>query len=344
MDRKTRRVYDMFQKWGEGVIYGFIKRHNLNINIAFGIIDDPAIRAFTTKTNEGYLIGVNAGTVHYFYNYCKAMTSSRYAFPHIDRRIPNIEFNVDPRQVAIYSPIEQVPYDENEEIKILGSNMFSFCASFIINHELMHILGGHLDYYIQLGGRDLIDAPLGLLNQGLSSKAAQAMEFWADGMSFYRYMMFAINRASVPAWPIENWLAQGNLEVPAGPFSAYAVFRALSPIEQKYNPLTSSHPPTHMRARFLQLLAVEALRKTSAPLQEALRDFVVTPMRCAFNAYNDIAGTSEVTFDELVQSDECLELTLNLKKAAETFWFEEWKKYALVQPSWQEELRFGAGN
>lgn len=147
-----RPLYESVLIRGEEIVESFRCAYNLKgdrFNIAFNFIDSPYFNAWAEKRRKGYGITFHSSTVLLLRTLFDAIFADASVIPEIGVV-----------QTDIFRTPKKVPfiYDTSKvhEITYIATTIdparyrvaevyFDFCMSFILAHEIAHVIGGHTD-------------------------------------------------------------------------------------------------------------------------------------------------------------------------------------------------------
>lgn len=273
-----RTFQNTFSRWRESA--------NLIIpmpKIALFVIESEEANACAEKTEFGYAIFVNSGLYHALNRLFRTTLAHPKTFLSIgnffEEKMPSPSTPTSAFSTSKYTPTHESRIPINENRLAFADHLTELTMRFVIDHELAHILAGHLDYKPQMPKIDeLSDQPL------LSESENFALEMHADELAFY----------SCFSWVMES-LAGSEVRMPKMVFmntvdaqlhdlyvASYALFQLFSHLT-----MSDSHPsPLHRQIR-LGLMLDWMCRSSAIPLINKPIDLVGQALHM-FNEYMEI--------------------------------------------------------
>lgn len=161
---------------------------------------DDILNASASKYNDEYFLLVNIGIKFRMAPLFSALLSHSQIFTEIgnpDDEIPVVDNNLTLLQTGL--DIASFPDPpKNMERKILASELAFIAEFLVIQHEMGHIINGHLDFLLDDGGPDSsIDEINNLAFQKFGGKISQTLEYDADCYAIQTLLNFFLSKGHV---------------------------------------------------------------------------------------------------------------------------------------------------
>ncbi|MFK5596510.1 hypothetical protein ACFZ8E_05830 [Methylobacterium sp. HMF5984] len=268
-DLTTQLVIKDVEAQGKAIIKDTLSKLNIGHLISFGVISAPSMRAFASRNDEGYLIGLHAGSIFYLYNLSRAMLSCSRIFPFLGAGDESVEFDLDYRTTAIYAPINSFADLQNTTRTSVGYRLFHQMVFWLVSHELSHIMHGHVDFCRSIGTLSVISDPDAPYADEATVLRNHAFEIMADGSATIHSTSYTSNNVNFQnAWVDQIKRFEEVLPAILNIFSVAALLRAFSPRSDVKLP-AYTHPSANVRFAAVASMHQLMMSRLKIPLTEA---------------------------------------------------------------------------
>jgi hypothetical protein len=328
-DPLTKVVFSDVEAWAGRIILDTCRDHNLSMPVTFGIISDASMRAFASRNDEGYLIGLHAGTVVYLYNLCRAMLSCGKVFPVIGPG-QTVDFDLDYNKIAIFAPVKMFQGLDNKKRDRVAYILFRQAIIWLMSHELSHIMHGHVDYCNSTGVLSVTTDPDTPFVDEEAKNINHALEIMADGSATMQTLGIACAGVNFKnAWNDRTSRFDELIPAVGNLFAIMALLRAFSPKSNISLP-AYTHPSAKVRLASMVSIHRRLLERIDMPIAEADALLTRAPIGFCTLAFEHIGGQDKGPNDWAASDDVEVERA-KIKAKADAMVAGDLRRYALVQ-------------